>query len=175
MVDKAEKTIRFEVYKTLIRGKQTPKRIYYADGSYRIQHHGLPVGYIMNDLEKGKLVAVAHAEASQLAGMFGIKDVRLTQTVKKDPKTGEKIASPYIRAGAGCKSLQDPSFVVSPDRFLGEHPEIEVTERLKKLLKKKPHNSAGSNKSGSKYTKEELLKAVELQLNRLDKEIGLDE
>ena len=166
----SEKEALYEVVKTLIRGKQTPKRITYADGSFRIQHHGLPVGYVFKNLKTNKLIAVSHLEAPELVVKYGATNVMATQTYSKDQETGERVKSPYIRASAGNTALQDPSFVVNPDKYLAEHPEIEVTDELKKILSSQPKRSTGGRRSQPKHSKEDILKAIEAKRKRL----GLD-
>lgn len=163
--DRDKVSPRFEVVKTLLRGKQSPKKFINAKGEVKINFHGLPQGYVLKDLWNNKLIAVSHLEAPELILKYGGVNVIATMTYCKDSKTGARVPSPYIRASAGHVALQDPSFIVNPDTFLREHPEIEVTEELKEILKKKTVKS--TRKTQPKYSPEDILAAVRNKRKRL--------
>lgn len=154
-----EKEPRFEVVKTLIKGKQSAKKNIDSKGNVKVTYHKKPIGYVVKDLTTGELRAVSHLEVVQLVYDYGATNVFVAQTLASDGKGG-KIISPYIRSRIGEVTLQDPSMIVDPDVYLKEHGEIKVSEELSILMTRKVKKGGGGRNSAPKYSREALLKAL---------------
>ena len=126
---------RFEVVKTLLIDKQTKKVKQLKDGTRKVEFHSKPVGYVFKDLKTGKLLAVSHLNACELAVKYGVMNVIVSQTYYKDNRTGKRMASPYIRANAGNTSLQDSSMVMQLDFNALNNMDVIITREFVEDLK----------------------------------------
>jgi len=162
---------RYEVVKTLIRGKQSARKTITKAGQEKITYHKKPLGYVLKDLKTGKLIAMTHTEATEAILLEGAVNAFITATQRELPD-GKKTLSPYPKAKKGCIPLQDAEIIADADQFLAENAKnLKVTEALAKVLERKPRGTgSGSRPAPQKYTKEEL-KAALLAKIKAEKEM----
>lgn len=161
-------TERYEVVKTLIIGNQSVKTSVDKKGNVRVTHHKKAVGYVLKDLTTGELIAVSHLEAAELAVKYGMTNANVVVHTTQNAD-GTLNRSPYIKAAAGCTPLQDPYYVVSPDRYFADNKNVKVSPQLAQDLMRSKTSRGSGSKSVPKYSREELMRIIaekKAQLNR---------
>lgn len=156
------KEARYEVVKTLIRGKQSVRKVKTGE-RVRIIRHKKPVGYVLMDLKTGKKKVVTDLEAVVMVIQYGATNVMVTATQKRDGRI-----SPYIRSSKGL-NLQDKEMVSDPVEYVEENPGVEISAQMLEIIERYREMDRRSGNSGDerKYGEDLLLKsALELMHER---------
>jgi len=149
---------KYEVVKTLIRGKQSERKIETQQG-IKITAHKKPVGYALKDVNTGEITVFRYLEAIEEITRHGATNAQITVT-KRD--NGKLI--PYIRAKAGMVNLQDISMVEDPVVYVKANKNVKVTPKMQNLIEKYSERESKETKflsPKSKYTKNEILGIIE--------------
>lgn len=149
---------RYEVVKTLIRGKQSVRKTETKSG-ITISAHKKPVGYALMDTKNNELNIVTYLEALEMVTKSGSINGQITVTERSN---GRRI--PYIRAKAGVENFQSENMVEDPVVFVDANPNAKVSNKMKDIIEKYRTRSQEPSKEASeksKYTKQDILGMIE--------------
>lgn len=144
---------RYEIVKTLIRGKQSTRKTETKSG-VRVTAHKKPVGFAVYDKRTKDIAVMTYVEALEKITKYGSVNAQVTITERSN---GKKI--PYLRSKAGFENLQSETIVEDPVEYVKSTENIKISSDMESLIEK--YESRGKKEEKPQYTKDEILEIIE--------------